>query len=663
MTDNGRPIRDVPDSARTAAKGHAHGLRLAAACLAAIAAGASASVSSEAATPTPSPSGATAPTVSGVSPDVGATAGGTAVTITGSGFSGASRVQFGSVAAAGFTVASAMSITATSAPAAAGTVDVTVTTGGGTSVTSPADDFTFVAPEVWTGATELGGAPMGGSPHAISWGYGNLDVFWRGTDNGLWHMWYSNGWHGPQFLGGAGTMASDPYPVSWGPGHIDVFWKGTDGNLWHAWYLGGWYGPQSLGDGPLGSAPHPVSWGVGHIDVFWEGADGGLWHAWYLGGWYGPQALGGVGTMASDPAPVSWGVGHIDVFWKGTDGGLWHAWYLGGWSGPQSLGDGPLAGAPQPVSAGYGHINVFWRGTDSALVEAVYSSDGWSGPIGLGGSVSGDPAPTSPLLGNIEVVYVGADGLLWHDDYVDGWSGPADLGDGPATQPSAVSWGSGHSEVFWEGTDAGLWHDWYQIGISSRTIPVPAISMGYPLDCEAAALEAALAAQGTSVSQSWLLGQFGADLRSAVVVRGNVIRWGDAWATFVGNVYGSEPAFTGYGVYWPPLERVATSLGHYASGGQDWTAQDGDMQLSEGHPGIIWIDASFQAVGVRWWTAWDGAAVPYAVGEHAVVLSGIDVQAGTVRLLNVANGSFDTFTMARFDSFWTTFSDMALVID
>ena len=572
MTDNGRPIRDVPDSARTAAKGHAHGLRLAAACLAAIAAGASASVSSEAATPTPSPSGATAPTVSGVSPDVGATAGGTAVTITGSGFSGASRVQFGSVAAAGFTVASAMSITATSAPAAAGTVDVTVTTGGGTSVTSPADDFTFVAPEVWTGATELGGAPMGGSPHAISWGFGNLDVFWRGTDNGLWHMWYSNGWHGPQFLGGAGTMASDPYPVSWGPGHIDVFWKGTDGNLWHAWYLGGW-------------------------------------------------------------------------------------------SGPQSLGDGPLAGAPQPVSAGYGHINVFWRGTDSALVEAVYSSDGWSGPIGLGGSVSGDPAPTSPLLGNIEVVYVGADGLLWHDDYVDGWSGPADLGDGPATQPSAVSWGSGHSEVFWEGTDAGLWHDWYQIGISSRTIPVPAISMGYPLDCEAAALEAALAAQGTSVSQSWLLGQFGADLRSAVVVRGNVIRWGDAWATFVGNVYGSEPAFTGYGVYWPPLERVATSLGHYASGGQDWTAQDVYMQLSEGHPVIIWIDASFQAVGVRWWTAWDGAAVPYAVGEHAVVLSGIDVQAGTVRLLNVANGSFDTFTMARFDSFWTTFSDMALVID
>jgi uncharacterized protein YvpB len=366
--------------------------------------------------------------------------------------------------------------------------------------------------------------------------------------------------------------------------------------------------------------------------------------------------------MASDPAPVSWGVGYIDVFWKGTDGNLWHAWYLGGWSGPQSLGDGPLAGAPQPVSAGYGHIDVFWRGTDSALWEAVYSV-GWSGPIGLGGSMSGDPAPTSPLLGNIEVVYVGADGLLWHDDYVDGWSGPADLGDGPATQPSAVSWGSGHSEVFWEGTDAGLWHDWYQIGISSRTIPVPAISMGYPLDCEAASLEAALAAQGTSVSQSWLLGQFGADPRSAVVVKGNVISWGDTWATFVGSVYGSEPAFTGYGVYWPPLERVATSLGHYASAGQDWTAQDVYLQLSEGHPVIIWIDASFQAVAVRWWTAWDGAAVPYAVGEHAVVLSGIDVQAGTVRLLNVANGSFDTFTMARFKSFWTTFSDMALVID
>jgi hypothetical protein len=84
------------------------------------------------------------PSVTGVSPVSGPIAGGTSVTITGSGFTGATAVAFGGAAASSFTVNSATSITATSPPHAAGTVDITVTTPFGTSAITAADRFTYV---------------------------------------------------------------------------------------------------------------------------------------------------------------------------------------------------------------------------------------------------------------------------------------------------------------------------------------------------------------------------------------------------------------------------------------------------------------------------------------------------------------------------------------
>ena len=85
------------------------------------------------------------PTVSSISPSSGTTYGGTPVTITGTYFTGATVVKFGPTAAASFTVNSATSITVFSPPGSAGIVDVTVTAPGGTSITSSADQFTYVS--------------------------------------------------------------------------------------------------------------------------------------------------------------------------------------------------------------------------------------------------------------------------------------------------------------------------------------------------------------------------------------------------------------------------------------------------------------------------------------------------------------------------------------
>ena len=97
----------------------------------------------------------TAPAVSAVSPNEGPTAGGTSVRITGTGFTGATAVDFGGTPAASFVLDSPTEITATSPPGSSGTVDVEVTTVGGTSPTSLADQFTYGSATV-----AIGGGPI-----------------------------------------------------------------------------------------------------------------------------------------------------------------------------------------------------------------------------------------------------------------------------------------------------------------------------------------------------------------------------------------------------------------------------------------------------------------------------------------------------------------------
>jgi hypothetical protein len=112
-----------------------------------------------------------APTVTSVSPTSGTTAGGTSVVITGTNLTGASAVSFGGTAATTYTVDSATQITATSPAHAAGAVDVTVTTVGGTSATGAGDQYTFVtppSPPTVTGLAPTSGPAAGGTSVVIT---------------------------------------------------------------------------------------------------------------------------------------------------------------------------------------------------------------------------------------------------------------------------------------------------------------------------------------------------------------------------------------------------------------------------------------------------------------------------------------------------------------
>ena len=87
------------------------------------------------------------PTITDISPNTGTTAGGTAVTITGTEFATGATVTFGGVSATSITVVSATEITCVTPAHVAGAVDVVVANTDTGTVTS-AGGFTYVAPSI-----------------------------------------------------------------------------------------------------------------------------------------------------------------------------------------------------------------------------------------------------------------------------------------------------------------------------------------------------------------------------------------------------------------------------------------------------------------------------------------------------------------------------------
>lgn len=122
-----------------------------------------------------------APTVTSVSPTHGSTAGGETITIEGTNLGTPTGVSFGGTAGTAVTEVSATKLTVKSPAHAAGEVDVTVTTAGGTSATGAADKFTYEAPApvthtltVKTAGTGSGSVTCNGGACAASYKAGTV---------------------------------------------------------------------------------------------------------------------------------------------------------------------------------------------------------------------------------------------------------------------------------------------------------------------------------------------------------------------------------------------------------------------------------------------------------------------------------------------------------
>jgi hypothetical protein len=102
------------------------------------------------------------PGVTAISPSAGPTSNDTPVDITGTGFTGATAVDFGTTAATSYTIDSGNEITA-SPPGGSGPVDVTVTNPDGTSTASSNSDYSYDPVPAVTSVAPDAGIPGGGN--------------------------------------------------------------------------------------------------------------------------------------------------------------------------------------------------------------------------------------------------------------------------------------------------------------------------------------------------------------------------------------------------------------------------------------------------------------------------------------------------------------------
>lgn len=196
----------------------------------------------------------------------------------------------------------------------------------------------------------------------------------------------------------------------------------------------------------------------------------------------------------------------------------------------------------------------------------------------------------------------------------------------------------------------------------------------YISSCEAAATHIALQMSGVDVPEQRLIDELPMDRRSAVYdSRGSVIRWGDPYQSFVGDISrGDSWPVVGYGVYAPPILRLVQRHGMRGSfGGSGMSLDTLRQAIDAGHPVIVWVPKlslySFApTLKRRYWTTWQGQRVPWEVNEHAQVLVGYDATGFYLDNPDYKYWSNHVwlwhYTLAEFRRGWDILGDQAIVV-
>ena len=247
-------------------------------------------------------------------------------------------------------------------------------------------------PDPWEGWRQLPGVPVT-SEIGYSWSKPGLQIYARGTDNGLYTnswVWVSGGavWSGWSQMDGGITSA--PVVIEREANKIEMFVRGTDGAIYRRVRVSGaWQGWQGLGGGSAGK-PAAVSQNAAFAMVFIRGTDNQLYvNRLVVNTWTGWQSLGG--TLTADPTAVATSNGNFvtvltrgaggEVNYRRWNGSSWGAWTtLGGW----------INGDLSAVSQDNTKIYLFVRGGITPYVN-VFDGANWSGYQSLGGGLNSDP--------------------------------------------------------------------------------------------------------------------------------------------------------------------------------------------------------------------------------------------------------------------------------
>jgi hypothetical protein len=201
------------------------------------------------------------------------------------------------------------------------------------------------------------GAAVGPTPVVAASQDGRLEVFARGNDGALWHIWQTDVHHPQQwsswFSHGAspGGATDNPALAAGAGGELQLFLVAADGALWGIHQTApnnGWSGWISFGQppgGPLQGSPALGASQDGRLELFVVAADGALWHRWQTNvmnpdqwsSWFSHGRPPGSPLLVSTSAPTLTASqdGRLELFVVASDGALWHIWQTqvnNGWS-------------------------------------------------------------------------------------------------------------------------------------------------------------------------------------------------------------------------------------------------------------------------------------------------------------------------------------------
>ncbi len=184
------------------------------------------------------------------------------------------------------------------------------------------------------------------------------------------------------------------------------------------------------------------------------------------------------------------------------------------------------------------------------------------------------------------------------------------------------------------------------------------------LTCEEASLVMALSHERIARTEDDVLVAMGIDWTPASWDTAGDLHWGDPYAHFVGSPDGDEAAQTGYGVYAPPIARVAGSFGaNVLASGSSQPPQSIYAAVLASHPVVAWVttDWSHRAPKATWYTD-DGTAIGwYGPYEHAVTVVG--VERDYVIVDNpLSSTEWQRVAKPTFETAFATFGDMAVVL-
>ncbi|MDD4995702.1 MAG: C39 family peptidase [Patescibacteria group bacterium] len=196
-------------------------------------------------------------------------------------------------------------------------------------------------------------------------------------------------------------------------------------------------------------------------------------------------------------------------------------------------------------------------------------------------------------------------------------------------------------------------------GAQGFLVDIPLYKQEHRLSCEVASLRSALAYKGVNVSESELI-KLQPVSGPARYSRGV---WGDPSKGYVGNINGSQPRMTGYGIYWEPVAKMANKYRPaIAIRKAKWP--DITSNLKAGNAVIVWGNYTQNPRAMIWKTS-EGAKVLGFVGEHTYVVTGWEGTAENPTQVNLVDPMRGRIKMsyADFMKNWSYLDHSAVIIN